>query len=246
MLLIGLPLLLALATVPTLAGLGLPAPTGGFAVGREHVLLTDPVRPEPRTPDPRDRRQVPLTLWYPAEAATGERAPYLDNLDALSDGLVAGGELSSLQVTGLRFVRGNARSGAAIARDRPSYPLVLLSPGNATNVAFYATYAEELASNGFIVAGVDHPFQSLAVLLGDGSMAGYGGDPPQERAEDVTDARIAERVADLRLVLDNVAARGEALLDGRIDVSSVGVMGHSNGGLAACRPAVTIPVSTHV
>lgn len=94
-----------------------------------------------------------------AAAGTGEPDPYVDRLDALRDGLVASGELGGLEVTGGAplypgpgLVRRRNCSGPAVL------PLVLLSPGNATNAGFYAGLAEELASHGFAVAGVDHPF----------------------------------------------------------------------------------------
>lgn len=130
-------------------------------------------------------------------------------------------------------MRDPARTGAAIAGDRASYPLVLLSPGNATNVGFYATIAEELASRGYVVAGVDHPFQSAAVLLGDGAVATYDGDAPPERAEEMTAARITERVADLRRVLDALAELGPQVLEGRIDLTTAGVVGPIGAAPAA-------------
>jgi alpha-beta hydrolase superfamily lysophospholipase len=109
---------------------------------------------------------------------------------------------------------------------------VLLSPGHATNAGFYAALAEDLAARGYVVAGVDHPGQSAAVELGDGTVAVLaperaGADPAATVA-----ARVAERVADLRLVTDQLD-RVDALTGGRIDRARLGVMGHSNGGIAA-------------
>jgi alpha-beta hydrolase superfamily lysophospholipase len=130
----------------------------------------------------------------------------------------------------------------------------VLSPGNATNVAFYATIAEELASHGYVVAGVDHPYQVAAVVLPDGTVASYDAVPDQlpvsERQAAVA-AKIEERVADIRFVLDQLAslARDGSLLEGRLDLDQVGIMGHSNGGLAAveaCREDVRLRACLNV
>src|SRR5262245_3323547 len=68
----------------------LPAPTGKFAAGRTSFHWVDASRPEAMTDDPNDRRELMVTIWYPAESATGEPAPYgetalyIDNLDRLA------------------------------------------------------------------------------------------------------------------------------------------------------------------
>ena len=148
-----------------------------------------------------------------------------------------------MQVAALPLVRTAALDGAAIAAGR--HPVVVLSPGNETNVAFYASLAEELASHGYLVVGVDHPFQVAATTVADGQVAIYDtemdrGDPASEVA-----AKIEERVADVVFVLDSLRS-GEAKLAPFVagaDLDRIGVLGHSNGGLTAfemCRVDTTL------
>ena len=224
----------ASAVASTLAYLRLPAPTGAFAVGRATTLLTDPSRPEPRTAA-NDHRAVRLVAWYPAAAGSGQSTEYVPGLDAIRAGLEASGELGPLEVAGLGFVQAHASDGAAIAREGGSYPVVILSPGNATNVTFYSSLAEDLASHGFVVVGVDHPYQVAAVDLGDGTVAVYPGDQAAGPLGTEVAAKIDERVADIRFVLDRLAedAAGFIALQGRLDLGRVGIAGHSNGGIAA-------------
>ena len=134
------------------------------------------------------------------------------------------------------FVADPARSSATIDARLTGYPVVLLSPGNATNVEFYSALAEDLASHGFVVIGLDHPYQVAAVAL-DADVAVYPGDPPLAQAAQVTEARIDQRVADLAFVLDRLdaGAIGLGALAGHLDLSRIGVMGHSNGGVAAAQ-----------
>ncbi len=225
-------LALASTTLSTISYLRVPGPTGEFAVGRADSLLIDAARREPasRGGGP---RSVRLVTWYPAVAGTGTPAGYVPNFDRIRTGLEASGELPPVVVSALPLVGTAALSGAKPA-EGGAYPVILLSPGNATNVAFYAGLAEDLASRGFVVIGVDHPYQVAAVDTGPGGVALYEGDAPIADPDAVI-ARIDERVADLSFVLGRVAADGGGVdaLRGRLDLERIGVAGHSNGGIAA-------------
>jgi dienelactone hydrolase len=225
--------LAVLATGATLLHLEVPEPTGDYPVGRTRLSWTDQSRPETHTEDPSDKREVVATLWFPAQAGTGARGGYVERLSRTADGLVASGELSRAAVRGLRFVRDPARVGAEISPAKDSYPVVVLSPGNLTNVEFYASIAEDLASHGYLVVGIDHPYQVAAVELAGGKVAVY--DAAAGEGLDAAAGKVRERVADLRFALDHLAEM-KAAGDGigrRIDLGRIGVMGHSNGGIAA-------------
>lgn len=240
-------LTLLVAAISTVARLEVPPPTGDFAVGRTTLLLVDAARSEPATADVADHRSVPLTIWYPAEAGTGTPAPYVQDLAVIADGLVASGAIGRAVAWGLGHVQDPARADAAPLQGGPSFPVLLLSPGNATNVAFYAALAEDLASHGWAVVGVDHPFQSAAVRTSAGVAVhdpDEDGQVPGPAAGEQRD-RVTERVLDLRFTLDELAGAHAdgTLLGGRLDLGTVGALGHSNGGLAAvelCRADVRV------
>jgi predicted dienelactone hydrolase len=113
--------------------------------------------------------------------------------------------------------------------------VVLLSPGNATNAEFYASFAEGLASHGIVVVGINHPYDVAAVALADGSVAVLA--PPGQPPREFIASRVAERVADARFVLDRLGElnQGDGPLAQRLDLSRVGIMGHSLGGLTAAQ-----------
>ena len=225
-----LSIVLLLGGVSTYIHLEVPPGTGPYLVGRTTVTWTDPDRPESRTSRPNDNRVVAATFWYPAITGTGVEAPYVHDLADLDGGLVASGELSRVEVAGLAWVREGAIADADPAPTDVGHPLVVLSPGNATNVAFYASLAEELASHGYVVLGVDHPYQVAAVALPDGMVAAYRDRNSFERA---IDDDIVERVEDIRFALDQVSAGSPAFLGDSVDADHIGIVGHSNGGLAA-------------
>lgn len=219
---------IVLAAFATWTHLGLPEPTGTHGVGRLQDVWVDDSRSEVHTADTADRRQVGVVVWYPAVRDSGEPASYLPEAE-LAVAMVDSGELNALAAWGVQWVRGSAREGAVIDPSASSYPVVLLTPGNATNVEFYGSMAEDLASNGYVVVGVNHPYQVAATKLVDQSVALY-------REDLDVPAKIEERLLDLRFVVDRleeVARERGGPLDGRLDLGSLGVMGHSNGGIAA-------------
>lgn len=216
----------SLALVSTWIHLELPNPTGPYSVGRLEEVWTDNDRPETHTADATDSRQVGVVMWYPAVDDSGEPATYLPRHNEMADAMRESGEVNPIAAWGLQFVRGHAHEGADVDSSETSYPVVLLSPGNATNVEFYGSMAEDLASHGYVVVGVNHPYQVAAAKLADGSLALY--------QEDVdVPAKIDERLLDLRFVINRLEQEAENLLDSRLNLDSLGVMGHSNGGLAA-------------
>jgi hypothetical protein len=228
-------LLLALSACAT------PAPTGTYAVGRTNTILVDVSRPEVVTPDPADRREVPLVIWYPAEPGSGSSTGYFPGIGQLSKTLSASGDVSKLEVWGLRFVGSRERLNARLSDARPSYPVVLLSPGNGTNVEFFDSIAGNLASHGFVVVGFNPPYDAASVLLSSGRPAVHPSDLPFEWGA----GRVAVRTADMLFALEQFKARpfpgagsGQFPFE-RLDLSRVGVMGHSLGGVAAAQACYT-------
>ncbi|MFC3992443.1 alpha/beta hydrolase family protein [Actinoplanes siamensis] len=242
----------ALVVGGTVAAWALPVPSfprlsGPSAVGTTVLQWTDPARDEPATPDPADRRTVVVQLWYPAGKVAREapRAQYLGRTRREAD-TVAAAVAGYLGAPGLLFdgptrSRSHAVPGAAPAAGR--FPVVLFSPGLGGVRTQNTAWAEDLASRGYLVAGVDHPYDSAAVVLADGRTVGTriaaGGDPDEDDRRRISWATV--RAADLSFVLtqlgrlDSGAAAGT--FTGRLDTGHAAVTGHSLGGAAAMRAA---------
>lgn len=228
------------AVLATFLHLAVPEPTGAHAVGRERLSWVDADRPETHTAGLSDVRHVLVQIWYPAVPNTGTLGSYVPDLAALTSSLVDSGEFGVAEAWGLKWVRHHSFDDAEVAPSAEPYPIVVISPGNATNVASYASIAEELASRGYVVVGVDHPYQVAAVQLPDGSVASYDAswDSPGVGVE----KKIEERVADVSFVLERLAIEA-SVVQGRLDFERVAVIGHSNGGLTAmeaCRSSTAI------
>jgi dienelactone hydrolase len=200
--------------------LSLPAPTGPAAVGRTTLALTDHDRADPWVPES-GPRWLMVTVFYPAVRGTGSPASYMDIAEAtaLVDFAQIGPELTAERLA-------NARTWSRThARPLPGRrPLVLLSPGFTVPRHTLTALAEDLASCGYVVAAVDHAFESVAAAFPGGVLPCAACELPGE----IGIAPIAlNRATDLSFVLDEL--RGHPLVDPR----RVAVAGHSMGGNAA-------------
>jgi dienelactone hydrolase len=217
-------LLVVSGVASTYRALEVVPPSGEHAVGRWQGSFAAP-----------DGHGVGVVAWYPALPGTGVSADYFADLDEWSEELVASGEVSSIEARGLQWVRARAREGAEAATIPGGWPVLLLSPGNATNVEFYASIAEDLASRGYLVVGLNHPGQVPLTLLPGGPVLYQ--EAPLARTIDeyqaITGERVAVRVQELEATLDWLSAEPPAVLAGAFDLESVGALGHSLGGIAA-------------
>ncbi|GAA4607935.1 putative dienelactone hydrolase [Actinoplanes octamycinicus] len=219
-----------------------PQPSGPSAVGTTVQQWTDAGR---------DGRVVVAQLWYPAQPIPSgtQRAQYLGRTRQEAD-IVAAAEAGYLGapaflLDGAVRSRSHAAFDAAPAAGR--FPVVLFSPGLGGVRTQNTAWAEDLASRGYVVAGVDHPYDSAAVVLADGSTVRTRVAASGNAAED--DRRRAGwvdvRAADLSFVLTRL---GELTgpLAGRLDTGRVAATGHSVGGAAAMRAAGRDPRFTAV
>ena len=207
----------------------LPEPTGPYPAGTASVWLTDTSRPDPWAPGV-NARELMVSLWYPAVPSDGRRAQYMTRAESEL-------QLTSRGITGippdtLSTVRTNAISDARPAGRQHSLPLVVLSPGFTNSRSTLTALAEELASHGYAVAGIDHTYESHATAFPDGRVTTcLARDAPRRnRMEQVA----AGRAADVCFLLDELTGAHPAWPGaGLIDPSRMGMAGHSAGGAAA-------------
>jgi predicted dienelactone hydrolase len=192
----------------------LPAPTGRYAIGTTTWRVIDASRAE-TFGAPGEYRNVEVFAWYPAAAGSGSPpAPYL------REGLVEVRAYTKLlRVAEDTFdafarVRTHATVDAALAASPRRLPVLVFS-GGFTGIPSYATaLLEELASRGYIVLNIVHPYELTAATLADGrvvSMLDTAGAPrpairevfDEWRTEDATVAAVtaaASRDEQLRLL----------------------------------------------
>jgi dienelactone hydrolase len=244
--LVALTTALALTAAPAHAAPARPnlaAPTGQYAVGNTDLHLMDKDRADPWKPS--RRRELMVTVWYPA-TRPGKQAPYVGPklADFLDQNATPGLGLKPGQVD-WAHIGTHASSNAPAARIPGRAPVLLYSPGGFESRAYGSSEAADLASNGYIVVSVDHTYET-PVEFPDGLRPQLVTQASTE-AENIPILRKINqaRVADNKFVLDELtafAAGRDADVDRRpvprglganIDLSRIGLVGHSAGGDAA-------------
>jgi pimeloyl-ACP methyl ester carboxylesterase len=135
------------------------------------------------------------------------------------------------QIGAAAYLGTDASNDAPVAEG--TFPLLLFSPGFGSPFENYQVFAEQLASYGYVVVGVNHPGISGPLSL-DGDTYPAFGDFPVEKADSLNQLTIDDLQAVLSQLQDGRALPSLAL--GRsIDLNRVGAFGHSFGGSAAIR-----------
>jgi predicted dienelactone hydrolase len=193
----------------------LPGPSGHLPVGTRELHLVDDDRTDPWTGRP---RELMVSLSYPA-ARDGRTAPlFPDGVAEFYDRQVGAEEGTFAAVTT------HSRTAATPLPGRR--PVVLYSPGGGQSRFLGTTLVEDLVSRGYVVVSVDHTPVSPVRFPDRLELPRSGVDAA---------AVLRERVADIGFVLDELT-RFRSL-----DLSRVGMLGHSMGGFTAAETMVTDP-----
>jgi dienelactone hydrolase len=208
--------------------LELPRPTGQSAVGRDTLHLVDKSRPDPWVPEA-GARELMVSLYYPARPGHGRTAPYMTTGEARAF-LEDRGLADTVPAETLSGTRTHARPGARPAQGK--FPLVVLSPGFSVNRSTLTLLAEELASRGFVVAAVDHAYESVGTAFPGNRLLTC---VACEKAPEVGYQTVATgRAQDVSFLLNRLTSRQPAWRHAElIDRTRIGMAGHSIGGASA-------------
>ena len=260
----------------------LPAPTGVSPIGTTSWHVSD--GRQETFAGPGVQRQVEVMAWYPTATLNGSRdesgrgatlAPYLrEGLSEVQDfaGLVSAPRSVWDRLADLKT---HATLDAEPQGGSAKFPVLLFSHGYGSLPSAHAALLEDLASHGYAVLSIVHPYESLAATLQDGrvvSLLDEKGAPRQGYFEVVrewekedetmatvtsatgedeqrrllreyvsaipkTTAALHRWVDDTSLVLDRLSSLPSASAAGklaaRLDLTRIGVFGHSMGGVTA-------------
>jgi len=152
----------------TAGAFDLPAPTGPYPVGTTTWRVTDPARKETFTATG-EPRQVEVHAWYPAAAPRkGAPAPYLRDGLAEVRTFATVFRASRSVFDGLEKVKTHAELDAAPRVTPRKLPVLVFSHGYTGIPSASTALAEDLASHGYAVLHIVHPYEATAVTLSDG------------------------------------------------------------------------------
>jgi predicted dienelactone hydrolase len=214
------------------------APTGDRRAGTVRLHLVDPTRVDPTSPG-HGVREIMVQVWYPAIDTHGfPSTPYLPPLAAAH--FLASNDVPP--TVSLPPTIGHV--GAPVDHRHGPYPVVLYSPGGATDGSLDTGLVEDLVSHGFVVVAMDDTNDSPEVEFPGGRLVVRSFE--YNTIDDLIEAQQI-RADDARFVLDALAvlnrggnpdAEHAALpsgLAGSLELARVGMFGWSIGGAASAQ-----------
>ncbi len=215
----------------------LPEPQGPYKVGTIIHYLVDQSRHERHASSPLARRELMIQIWYPAKQMPGVRAWYRDP------------RMNTWRSQHLQLVKTHSYWSLPVADQPHQFPVILFSPSSGGFRSQNTFEIEELASQGYVVVGIDHPYSGSRVVFPDGRMAHSlpwvdTSNPATLNASTrLVEMMVEDHAADARFILDEMSQwnlpGSKHLLAGRLGLTRVGVIGHSFGGALAAAACIS-------
>ena len=221
----------------TAAAIQVANPDGRFGIGfRQHIL------PKLTTNEPTAALNgtgtfILMSIYYPTTAESSQPGPYFDEKSSKIWGealTYPNGSLESLETE----LQPDAPFLSSKAAKSLALPTLILSPGGGVNSFMYYGLISYLASNGYTVMALDHPYEPPALLLPNGTT--IVGASIYTSYNTTTSSEVERyRISDMEAA---VAAWPEytANLSAPFNTSHYIPFGHSVGGAAAAVVAAHI------
>ncbi|KAK2766130.1 hypothetical protein FQN54_007646 [Arachnomyces sp. PD_36] len=215
--------------------LPLPLPNGAHNTTLSTTALVDHSRRDPfaSTSEP---RAVMISFFNPAKCHANQLSDYTTPAAAAFEDETlssAGFPNGTFERFKLQVCDENLPQDTYDDSPKPNFPVVVFSPGLLTSRTLYSGLAQWVASHGYYVVMIDHPYDASVVEFPDGTLV-YSA----INDTSMIDLAIETRRQDTKFVLDELekASVVSNLIPGvkeGLDVQQVAMFGHSVGGATA-------------
>lgn len=148
----------------------LPALDGPYAVGTRHFELTDPSRRGVMEDPPDVARRIVVWAWYPAAGGDGPERTYFSGAERELAGSVARNwGMYGFALDHLRQVRTHSHPDAPLSGAQPRWPVVVFNHGYWGWPGQNTALMERLASHGYLVFSIGHPYDAGLFTFADGT-----------------------------------------------------------------------------
>lgn len=223
-----------------------PQPTGTYAVGTTSMEFTDSARKEIYSENSDENRKLVVRFYYPSLQSSdqkkysflGKKMPYFQQYMANKYHLTNA-------TTKLLFgnIPTHAYENAPLADNQNIYPVVLFSHGGLGFPSdMYSAILENLASHGYIVAAIDHPYFNGLTVYNDGKviteqkLSSQFNKMSQAEQKVFLSTIVDTFKTDMKFMVDELATLNEnqeSIFYHHMNLDRLAAMGHSAGGTSA-------------
>ena len=217
-----------------------PKPTGNKNTATYSIELIDSNRLESFTDSPNDLRKIMIQVWYPTDEYEGEKELYIDYGDIRIKALADQFDYNPSLFRKLINIKTNSIKRAVPSKDS-SFPLIIFSHGLGGNRTQNTIMVEELASHGYVVIAIEHPYDANVSIFNSGEIADYrsGINYQNRKSQKLTPEefwairlpQLKTRAGDVNFVLNQIELGNfPNQLMKIINLDNIGIFGHSFGG----------------
>jgi hypothetical protein len=159
------------ASLACIAAPVLPEPDGNYTVGMRRFELVDDSRRGVMATGTSEPRVIPGYVWYPATEGTHGTRPYLTPAELADQGpaMARNFGYGAEELNGLGAVKAHSVEGASPALGH-KFPILIFSHGYQCYPAQNTALLEQLASHGYVVFSIAHPYDAADLRTASGTL----------------------------------------------------------------------------
>ncbi len=217
---------------------------GNFNVASHSMILSDQSRIEPFDPNSIENRKLQIRFYYPTNISASNLTEQ-NKLPVISqdawDYLVGPHQVAGkmLRFDNYQTAKWDIALGADVDSFQSNYPVLVFSHGYGFSAESYSALSAELASNGYIVVSINHTYGANPADLGNNNLVWA-----QPLPSDSIGAYLPVWSDDQIFVIEQlnlINSNPDSLFFNRLDLTNLGVFGHSYGGAASYHTASRDP-----
>lgn len=218
-------------------------PSGKYKIGTVAFDVIDENRKAIYSNNLKSNRKIKLQVWYPAEDTKGyKQVTWLQDGDVVANGISKMMKFPGFLLSHTSLVMSNSYANAPINSEKDRYPLVIISHGWTGFRNLHTDVAELLASEGYMVIAIDHTYGSAVTVFNNGEVEYLNSNalPKREITPnflEYANTLVNTYAGDIELTLDTLEkfnlGYGNSIFKDRLDLTTIGLLGHSTGGGAS-------------
>lgn len=218
----------------------MPKPNGKYKVGTITFNGVDTSRKEIYSTNKNENRKIRIQFWYPSDNVKGYKTvPWLEDGVAVANGISDMMGIPEFILSHTPLVKSNSYANAPISNNQGNYPIVIISHGWTGFRNLHTDVAEMLASNGYIVASIDHTYGAAVTVFNNNEVSYINKNALPAKINDSDlikygNTLVNTYAGDVKFTLNELEKLNSGdinpILKDKLDLSTIGLLGHSTGG----------------